>query len=150
MMRAYTTVGDGIAKLKRVGRPVPEPKDDEVLVSMRAASLNYRDLLVVKGVGRWKPPTPRVPLSDGAGVVVAAGGRVSRWKVGDRVTGVFMPRWLDGELTAEKDTSPSASRPSSAHRTASRTRRRRRCPSPPSRPGTRWCAAAVCGRVRRY
>lgn len=105
-MRAYTTVGDGIAKLKRVERRVPEPKDDEVLVSMKAASLNYRDLLVVKGVGRWKPPTPRVPLSDGAGVVVAAGGRVSRWKVGDRVTGVFMPRWLDGELTAEKDSSP--------------------------------------------
>ena len=106
MMRAYTTVGDGVEGLKRGELPVPEPKDDEVLVSMRAASLNYRDLLVVNGVGRWKPPAPRVPLSDGAGVVVAAGGRVSLWKVGDRVTGVFMPRWLDGELTAEKDSSP--------------------------------------------
>jgi len=105
-VRAYTTLGDGIDGLKLEGRPAPEPKDDEVLVRMRAASLNYRDLLVVKGVGRWKPSAPRVPVSDGAGVVAAAGGRVTRWKVGDRVTGVFMPKWLDGELTAEKDASP--------------------------------------------
>ena len=105
-MRAYTTLGDGIAELRREERPVPEQRDDEVLVSMRAASLNYRDLLVVRGVGRWKPTTPRVPVSDGAGVVVAAGGGVSRWKIGDRVTAVFMPKWLDGELTAEKDSAP--------------------------------------------
>ncbi|HEV2860930.1 MAG TPA: NAD(P)-dependent alcohol dehydrogenase [Pyrinomonadaceae bacterium] len=105
-MKAYTTLGDGIEKLRRVERPVPEPKAGEVLVSIRAASLNYRDLLVVKGVGRWKPSEPRVPVSDGAGVVVSTGDSVTRWKVGDRVTGVFMPKWLDGELRAEKDSSP--------------------------------------------
>ncbi|HEX8281937.1 MAG TPA: NAD(P)-dependent alcohol dehydrogenase [Pyrinomonadaceae bacterium] len=105
-MRAYTTLGDGIDKLRQAERPVPEPKAGEVLVKVGAASLNYRDLLVVKGVGRWKPSTPRVPLSDGAGFVAAVGTRVSRWRVGDRVTGVFMPKWLDGELTAEKDASP--------------------------------------------
>lgn len=105
-MRAYTTLGDGVDELRREERPVPEPGDDEVLVKVRAASLNYRDLLVVNGVGRWKPSTRRVPVSDGAGEVVATGSRVSRWRVGDRVAGVFMPGWLDGELTAEKDSSP--------------------------------------------
>ena len=105
-MRAYTTLGDGIDRLKIDERPAPEPGAGEVLVRMRAASLNYRDLLVVKGVGRWKPSKPRVPVSDGAGEVVAVGGRVTRWKVGDRVAGIFMPKWLDGELTAEKNVSP--------------------------------------------
>lgn len=105
-MRAYTTLGDGIDGLKLDERPAPEPKDGEVLIRMRAAALNFRDLLVVKGTGRWKPATPRVPVSDGAGEVVAVGGRVSRWKVGDRVVGVFLPRWLDGDLTAEKGSSP--------------------------------------------
>jgi NADPH:quinone reductase-like Zn-dependent oxidoreductase len=105
-MKAYTTLGDGVDKLRREERPVPEPKEDEVLVKIRAASLNYRDLLVVKGVGRWKPPAPRVPVSDGAGEVAAVGRRVTRWKVGDRVTGLFLPKWLDGELTAGKDSSP--------------------------------------------
>jgi NADPH:quinone reductase-like Zn-dependent oxidoreductase len=105
-MKAYTTLGDGINQLRSEERPVPVPKDDEVLVGMSAASLNYRDLLVVNGVGHWRPTVPRVPVSDGAGRVVAVGRGVSRWKVGDRVTGIFMPRWLDGELTAEKDSTP--------------------------------------------
>lgn len=105
-MRAYTTLGDGIDGLRLDERPAPGPKDGEVLVKMRAASLNFRDLLVVKGEGRWKPPEPRVPVSDGAGEVVAVGGCVSRWRVGDRVTGLFLPGWLDGELTAEKGVAP--------------------------------------------
>ncbi|HEY9284485.1 MAG TPA: NAD(P)-dependent alcohol dehydrogenase [Pyrinomonadaceae bacterium] len=105
-MRAYTTLGDGVDGLKLNERPTPEPKAGEVLVKMRAAALNYRDLLVVKGAGRWKPSAPRVPVSDGAGEVVAVGGRVSRWSVGDRVIGVFLPRWQDGDLTAEKGVAP--------------------------------------------
>jgi NADPH:quinone reductase-like Zn-dependent oxidoreductase len=105
-MRAYTTLGDGVDRLKLEERPAPEPKAGEVLVRTRAASLNYRDLLVVKGVGHWKPSSPRVPVSDGAGEVVAVGGGVSRWRVGDRVIGLFLPKWLDGELTAEKDVTP--------------------------------------------
>lgn len=105
-MKVFTTLGDGIDGLRLEERPAPEPKAGEVLVRMRAASLNFRDLLVVRGVAGWKPPSPRVPLSDGAGEVVAAGGGVSRWKAGDRVAGVFLPRWVDGELTAEKYVSP--------------------------------------------
>ena len=105
-MKAYTTLGDGIDNMRLVELPVPEPKAGEILVRVRAASLNFRDLLVVRGVTGWKPDSPRVPVSDGAGEVTAVGGRVSRWKVGDRVPGVFLPKWLDGELSAEKYVSP--------------------------------------------
>jgi NADPH:quinone reductase-like Zn-dependent oxidoreductase len=106
MMKAFTTLGDGIDALTLRELPVPEPKAGEILVRMTAASLNYRDLLVVKGVGGWKPPAPRIPVSDGAGEVVAAGPNVSRWKAGDRVVSHLLPKWLDGELTAEKNVLP--------------------------------------------
>ncbi|MDQ4120288.1 MAG: NAD(P)-dependent alcohol dehydrogenase [Acidobacteriota bacterium] len=105
-MKAITTLGDGIDNLKLIELPVPEPKADEILVKMRAVSLNYRDLLVTKGVESWKPSSPRIPVSDGVGKVVAVGSGVSEWKTGDRVTGLFLPKWLDGELTTEKYVSP--------------------------------------------
>lgn len=101
-MKAFTTLGDGIEALKLSELPVPEIKAGEILVKMRTASLNYRDLLVVKGVESWKPLSRRIPISDGVGEVVAVGNHVSRWKVGDLVSGIFLPKWLDGELTAEK------------------------------------------------
>jgi NADPH:quinone reductase-like Zn-dependent oxidoreductase len=101
-MKAYKTLGDGIQALKSTELPLPELKTGQILVKMLAASLNYRDLLVVKGVESWKPLAPRIPLSDGVGEVVAVGGSVSRWKAGDLVAGIFLPKWLDGELTAEK------------------------------------------------
>src|SRR5205807_1098161 len=100
-MQAFVTRGDGIEALQRVDLPVPAPGPREVLVRMAAVALNFRDLLVVKGVDGWKPPTARIPVSDGAGVVVAAGAEVTRFRTGDRVAGIFLPRWLDGELTAE-------------------------------------------------
>jgi hypothetical protein len=65
-------------------------------------SINYRDLLVVNGVGRWRPPIPRIPLSDGVGIVTATGEGVSRVKVGDRVAPIFYPQWLEGRVAAEK------------------------------------------------
>lgn len=64
-MKAFTTLGDGIEALKLSELPVPEIKAGEILVKMRAASLNYRDLLVVKGVENWKPLSRRIPISDG-------------------------------------------------------------------------------------
>jgi NADPH:quinone reductase-like Zn-dependent oxidoreductase len=97
-MKAYTTRGDGIAALALAERPDAAPGPTEVLVAMRAASLNYRDLLVVNGTEHWKPPVPRVPVSDGVGTVVAVGDAVTRVRVGDRVAGPFMPSWIDGEL----------------------------------------------------
>jgi NADPH:quinone reductase-like Zn-dependent oxidoreductase len=73
-----------------------------VLVRVRAASLNYRDLLVVKGLYNPKMPLPRVPLSDAAGVVEAVGEGVTRVKAGQRVAGIFMQTWLDGEVDEPK------------------------------------------------
>ncbi|HEX8197961.1 MAG TPA: NAD(P)-dependent alcohol dehydrogenase [Pyrinomonadaceae bacterium] len=105
-MKAFTTLGEGIDGLKLNELPVPEPKAGEILVKMRAASLNYRDLLVVNGIESWKPTSPRIPISDGVGEVLSVGDTISRWKVGDRVAGLFLPKWLDGALTAEKYVSP--------------------------------------------
>jgi NADPH:quinone reductase-like Zn-dependent oxidoreductase len=101
-MKAFTTLGDGIAALKRDERPTPVPGRNEVLVQMTAAALNFRDLLVINGTGSWKPHGPRIPASDGVGVVVAVGDQVTRFRTGDRVAGIFLPNWLDGECTPEK------------------------------------------------
>lgn len=73
----------------------------QVLVRMRAASLNYRDLLVATGKYNPKMPLPRVLLSDGAGEVIACGEGVTRWRVGDRVAGIFMQTWLCGRIGEE-------------------------------------------------
>jgi NADPH:quinone reductase-like Zn-dependent oxidoreductase len=72
------------------------------LVKVHAVSLNYRDLMMVKGFYNPKMALPRIPCSDGAGEVAAVGEGVSRVRMGDRVCGIFMQRWLDGPLTAEK------------------------------------------------
>jgi NADPH:quinone reductase-like Zn-dependent oxidoreductase len=101
-MKAFTTLGDGIAALKLEDRPMPVPGHDEILVKMRAAALNYRDLLLTNGIRSLKTKTPRIPVSDGVGVVVGVGDRVTRFRTGDRVAGIFNPNWLDGECTAEK------------------------------------------------
>jgi NADPH:quinone reductase-like Zn-dependent oxidoreductase len=68
---------------------------------VRASSLNYRDLMVLKGGGRGPTKPGVVPLSDGAGNVAAVGDRVSRVKVGDRITGIFHPHWFGGPITPD-------------------------------------------------
>lgn len=88
--------------LQVVERPEPVPGPGQVVLKMKAFSINYRELLVVNGVGRWRPPLGRVPVSDGVGLVVAAGTGVSRVKIGDRVSPIFYPKWLEGRVTAEK------------------------------------------------
>ncbi len=92
--------------LKIVERPDPVPGPGQVVLKMKAFSVNYRDLLVVNGVGRWKPSLPRVPLSDGVGIVLTTGAGVSRVRVGDRVAPIFYPKWLDGRVASEKMGSP--------------------------------------------
>lgn len=98
-MQAYELQSFGFDGLKLVERPQPEPKANEVLLKMRAWSLNYRDLMIVSG--RYNPRLrfPLVPLSDGVGEVVAVGADVTRVKVGDRVATTFFERWVSGELT---------------------------------------------------
>jgi NADPH:quinone reductase-like Zn-dependent oxidoreductase len=73
-----------------------EPSPHDIIVRPRAWSINYRDLKVIKGLYNPKQPLPLVPLSDGAGDVVAAGASVKRFKVGDKVIGTFSQGWLCG------------------------------------------------------
>src|ERR1700732_3276401 len=89
---------DGIV-LRSSEDPRPGPK--EILMRVRASSLNYRDLMVLKGGGRGPTKLGVVPLSDGAGEVAAIGDGVTQVKLGDRVIGTFHPRWLDGPLSAD-------------------------------------------------
>lgn len=105
-MRMWTTRGDGIDNLRATLVPVPVPGPTEVLVKVAAVSLNYRDLLVVGGVGGWAPNLPVVPVSDGVGTVVAMGSDVSRWQAGDQVSAAYLPRWRSGPLTAVLYVSP--------------------------------------------
>jgi len=101
-MRVWQISSFGIDSLEFVERPTPAPEAGEVLVRVRAISFNYRDLLVVKGQYNPKMKLPRIPVSDGAGEVVAVGEGVTLWKPGDRVAGIFMQNWLDGPPTAAK------------------------------------------------
>ncbi len=96
----------GVEFLTVAERPEPVPGPGQVVLKMKAFSLNYRDLLVVNGVGRWKPSLPRIPLSDGVGLVAAMGSGVSRVKMWDRVAPTFYPKWLDGRVASEKMGSP--------------------------------------------
>jgi NADPH:quinone reductase-like Zn-dependent oxidoreductase len=101
-MRAYSVTQFGLEYLQQVSLPQPQPAPGTVLIKVHAVSLNYRDLMVVKGLYNPKMILPRIPCSDGAGEVIGVGDGVSRVEVGDRVCGIFMQHWLDGPLTAEK------------------------------------------------
>jgi NADPH:quinone reductase-like Zn-dependent oxidoreductase len=77
------------------------PGPGQVLLRMKAWSLNYRDLQVARGAYGAAPPLGRIPLSDGVGEVIEVGAGVTRVKPGDRVAGIFMQGWLAGQPTAE-------------------------------------------------
>ena len=97
-MRAYHLPKAGaIEDLTLTALETPRPARRQVLVRMRAASLNYRDLLVATGrYGKTEVRPGLVPLSDGAGEVAAVGPDVTRVKEGDRVAGIFMQGWIAG------------------------------------------------------
>jgi len=86
----------GLDALALVERGDSRPGPGQVAVRVRAASLNYRDLLTVEGAYNPKQPLPLVPLSDGAGEVTAVGPAVTRVKVGERVAGIFNQQWISG------------------------------------------------------
>src|SRR3984893_5183600 len=94
---------DGIV-LRPSEDPRPGPK--EVLMRVFASSLNYRDLMVLKGGGRGPTKLGVVPLSDGAGEVAAVGDGVTRVKIGDRIAGCFHPRWFGGPIKPDSLTDP--------------------------------------------
>jgi NADPH:quinone reductase-like Zn-dependent oxidoreductase len=101
-MKAYQIqTAAGIDGLKLVDLPEPKPDAGQILVRVRATSLNYRDTAVVSGMYPGQT-LPVIPLSDGAGEVVALGEGVTRVKEGDRVAGIFFQDWIAGKLTREK------------------------------------------------
>lgn len=88
--------------LHRVTRPDPEAGEGEVVIRINARSLNFRDTLIRRGHYNPSMPLPLIPLSDGAGTVVEVGRKVSSVSLGERVVGLFSPRFLDGDPTPGK------------------------------------------------
>jgi NADPH:quinone reductase-like Zn-dependent oxidoreductase len=88
----------GLDKLVIEERPDPTPGPGQVLVRVRASSLNYHDFVVV--LGGIPTPDGRIPMSDGACEVVALGEGVTKWKVGDKVLSLFFPGWQSGQIEA--------------------------------------------------
>jgi NADPH:quinone reductase-like Zn-dependent oxidoreductase len=105
-MKAWELQGGfGIESLALAERPLPALVDGTVKIKLKAWSLNYRDLMIVRGTYNPKLRMPMTPLSDGAGEVVEIGAGVTRVRVGQRVAAIFMQEWLDGELTEAKSRS---------------------------------------------
>jgi NADPH:quinone reductase-like Zn-dependent oxidoreductase len=100
-MRALQAKDFSIDALSLVERPVPSPRRGEILVRIKAASLNYRDLAILAQKYLPTLALPYVPASDACGEVVEIGEDVTRFKVGDRVTPIYTQGWHDGLPTLE-------------------------------------------------
>jgi NADPH:quinone reductase-like Zn-dependent oxidoreductase len=99
-MRVAELAGPGIEAVRIAKRAEPEVGRSRVKVRVKAASLNYRDLLIAQG---FLPLSyPRIPLSDAVGEVVEVGADVSRVAVGDRVCPTYYPDWISGGIAPEK------------------------------------------------
>ncbi|MBD2201920.1 NAD(P)-dependent alcohol dehydrogenase [Calothrix sp. FACHB-1219] len=99
-MKAYVLASNtGIDALTFSDRPEPQLSVGQVLIKVKAVSLNYRDLMVAEGAYGTGVKYPLIPLSDGAGEVVAIAPGVTRVKIGDRVAGTFFQDWIAGALT---------------------------------------------------
>lgn len=90
----------GLDHLVLLDKKDPIPEAGEVVVRWHATSLNYHDYLV--GIGGIPVPDGRIPMSDGAGEIVAIGENVDQWKVGDKVMSMFFPNWIEGKPTLKK------------------------------------------------
>ncbi|MFH1467933.1 MAG: NAD(P)-dependent alcohol dehydrogenase [Pseudomonadota bacterium] len=91
----------GLEHLRIARGPEPALGPGMVRVGMRACSLNYRDLLMIRGHYDPRLPLPLVPLSDGVGEVLEVGPGVSRLALGQRVIATFAPTWIAGEPDAD-------------------------------------------------
>lgn len=103
-MRVFQIEGDwGFDNLRLAERPEPKAGPGQVVVRMRMASLNARDLIVPeRGYGRATGELPLIPVSDGVGEVVETGEGVTRVAVGDRVCPTFFQNWISGDPTPER------------------------------------------------
>ena len=100
-MRIWRFDEFGLEYLKLDTAEVSTPGPGEILLDVKALSLNYRDLMVVKGQYNPKLHLPATPISDAAGVISAIGAGVRRVEVGDQVTSHFIAGWIDGPYRAE-------------------------------------------------
>ncbi len=101
-MKYWTIPSFGIDQLEQREAAIPEAAPGQVVIEVHACSLNYRDLKVVQGTYNPKLQLPRIPFSDGAGLIHAVGEGVTSFEVGDRVAAIFMQQWLDGAPSAAK------------------------------------------------
>lgn len=99
--RAFELTDFGLDKIAAGNRPVRALEPHDVLLKMKAVSLNFRDFLVAKGLYSRNLKLPLVPLSDGSGEVMEVGSAVTRVKRGDRVTPIFMQKWIAGQLNTD-------------------------------------------------
>jgi NADPH:quinone reductase-like Zn-dependent oxidoreductase len=98
-MRCYQfTKSVSIEDLQQVERPDPAPGPHDIVLRMRAASLNFRDLAIIRGNYHVDVLAPLVPLSDGAGEVIRIGNEVTRFRVGDLACPTYLPEWIDGPI----------------------------------------------------
>jgi len=155
------TIGS-IDGLKLCEEPTPEPRPGEVLVRIKATSLNFRDLTIVNGWSPFPLEEGRVQLSDAAGIVEAVGSGVTRFAIGDRVTNNFMPGWhagpfrefatqygtqADGWMAGWLNIAPLTKTSWSPFPIRSASRMQRRYPAPQSPPGIRspvWGHRTAC------
>ena len=100
-MRLFEINEFGVEQIKLVVKERPTAGIGEILVRIRAASINYRDLMVVNGRYNPRMKMPAIPLSDAAGEVVEVGEGVTKWTVGDRLMPIFAQQWIDGGVTEE-------------------------------------------------
>ncbi|AJY73580.1 zinc-dependent alcohol dehydrogenase family protein [Paenibacillus beijingensis] len=91
--------GFGLGHVKAAQRSVPVPGPGQVLLKIKAVSLNSRDLGIIDGFYFPDLKLPFIPVSDCVGEVVSFGSQASKFKIGDRVNGIFLQKWISGELT---------------------------------------------------
>lgn len=101
-MKTVQLVDFGIDNLKVTEQSPVEPTAEQILVRIEVVSLNYVDLLVIKGLLDSDLSLPYIPITDGAGVVESVGEAVTVFKPGDKVVTTFIPDWIDGQPTAAK------------------------------------------------
>jgi NADPH:quinone reductase-like Zn-dependent oxidoreductase len=98
-MKAYQLQAYNLDALKLIDLPEPTVSENDVLVRIRANSMNYRELVILRGGYDRNQKIPVIPVSDGAGEVVAIGDRVTIFKTGDRVASIFFQDWVSGAAT---------------------------------------------------